>query len=52
MKVKCLVAKRFTFERFKLLKNIIRNSGRDTDGTLFIGDVFECPLDIALYLNR
>lgn len=52
VKVKCLVARRFTFERFKLLENIVRNSGRDTDGTLFVGDIFECDLNIALYLNR
>ena len=52
MFVKCKVTRRFTFERFKLLKNIVRSNPLDNQNkTLYVNDIFECDIDIGLYLN-
>lgn len=40
----------FTLEKFNELKNIVRK-GKEQEGKLFIGDVFECDEKMADYLT-
>lgn len=47
--IKCEVIERFTLGRFNELKNIKRKSV-DTNGELYVGDVFECEKELADYL--
>lgn len=49
--IKVEVIENFTLERFNELKNVQRkNSGKD--GSLNIGDTFECTEDMAKYLMK
>ena len=46
------VIKKFTLEKFDLLKNVIRkNKQNDEKGTLYIGDTFECDDKMLNYLT-
>lgn len=50
--INCEVIKEFTLGRFKELQNIVRkNKAKNEDGTLYVGDTFECSKDIADYLS-
>ena len=40
----------FTLQEFDKLKNIIRK-GKEQEGKLFIGDIFECDEKMANYLT-
>ena len=48
--IKCEVIKEFTLERFNELQNIQRKK-IDTQGKLYVGDIFECSEELAKYLT-
>lgn len=48
--IKVEVIEDFTLQEFNKLKNIIRK-GKDEEGKLFIGDIFECDEKMADYLT-
>lgn len=48
--IRCEVIKDFTLGRFDELKNIVRNSGKDEYGKLYVKDEFECEEDLGEYL--
>lgn len=48
--IKCQAVKDFTLSRFNELKNIERRKN-EGEGKIFVGDKFECPEDLAKYLN-
>ena len=48
--VKCEATSMFTLKRFNELKNIKRKAG-DKEGQLYKGDMFECSVDLAKYLD-
>lgn len=48
--IKVEVLEEFTLQEFNKLKNIIRK-GKDEEGKLFIGDIFECDEKMADYLT-
>jgi len=48
--IKCETIEKFNIANFGALKNIKR-AGVDKEGTLFIGDTFECDEDMAKYLT-
>ena len=42
----------FTLQRFNELKNIVRkNADKNEEGHLYVGDIFECDKELALYLT-
>lgn len=49
--VKCEVIKRFSLEKFDELKNLVRATGRNEEGHLYVGDTFECDEQMAKYLS-
>ena len=48
--IKVKVIEDFTLQEFDKLKNIIRK-GKEQEGKLFIGDIFECNEKMADYLT-
>ena len=48
--IKLEATQQFTLGRFKELTNIQRK-GIDKEGELFVGDTFECNIDLAEYLT-
>lgn len=48
--IKCVVIEKFTLSNFDKLNNIER-IGQDKQGTLFVGDKFECDEAMAQYLT-
>lgn len=51
--VKAVVIEDFTLEKFKELKNIIRNNpNKDLEGKLYVKDTFECTEKMAEYLTK
>lgn len=48
--IKCKVIEDFSLKNFDKLKNIERVSV-DRKGNLYVGDVFECDEDMAIYLT-
>lgn len=48
--IKVRVIEDFTLQEFDKLKNIIRK-GKEQEGKLFIGDIFECDEKMANYLT-
>lgn len=48
--VKVEVIESFNLERFNELKNIKRKA-TDTEGKLYVGDIFECTEEMAEYLT-
>lgn len=48
--IKCQVIEQFDLKEFDKLKNIIRKCA-NKNGTLYVGDVFECDEDMAKYLT-
>ena len=48
--IKVKVIEDFTLQGFDKLKNIIRK-GKEQEGKLFIGDIFECDEKMADYLT-
>ena len=48
--IKVKVIEDFTLQEFDKLKNIIRK-GKEQEGKLFIGDIFECDEKMADYLT-
>lgn len=48
--IKVKVIEDFTLQEFNKLKNIIRK-GKEQEGKLFIGDIFECDEKMADYLT-
>lgn len=49
---KVVVTKMFTLGKFNLLKNIVRkNEDNNIDGSLYVGDVFECDDEMFNYLT-
>ena len=50
MKIKCQAIEQFSLKEFHKLANIKRKQAK-LDGTLFIGDVFECDKQMAEYLS-
>jgi hypothetical protein len=50
--VKVRVIKEFNLSKFNELKNIIRISNQNEEGSLFVGDIFECTEDMANYLTK
>lgn len=48
--IKVRVIEDFTLQEFDKLKNIIRK-GKEQEGKLFIGDIFECDEKMADYLT-
>lgn len=48
--IKCETIEKFNIANFKALKNIER-AGIEKEGTLFIGDTFECDEEMAKYLT-
>lgn len=50
--IKVEAIKDFTLGRFNELKNIKRKNEKNNEkGKLYVGDTFECPKDLAEYLN-
>ena len=47
--IKCEVIEQFTLGKYDELKNIIRKD-KDEKGRLFVGDIFECDIEMARYL--
>ena len=47
--IKLQAMENFTLERFDELQNIQRKSV-DSKGRIYVGDIFECPQDLADYL--
>ena len=48
--IKVKVIENFTLGKFNELTNIVRKS-KDEDGSLFVGDIFECTQEMADYLT-
>lgn len=48
--IKVKVIEEFTLQKFDELKNITRK-GKEQEGKLFIGDIFECDEKMADYLT-
>ena len=48
--IKCEVLQMFTLGRYNELKNIKRKL-YDKEGQLYKGDIFECSVDLAKYLE-
>lgn len=50
--VKVKVIENFYLGRFHEIQNLIRNSGGNEPGFLYLDDVFECTEDLAEYLTK
>lgn len=48
--IKCETIEKFNIANFNALKNIKR-AGIEKEGTLFVGDTFECDEEMAKYLT-